>query len=44
MDIRSDVNTTSNRLLGFLSADNRALLAPHMARVSMAVRNTLVKL
>jgi CRP-like cAMP-binding protein len=41
MDARSAINTTSNRLLSFLSADNRARLAPHMDRVSLATRQTL---
>jgi CRP-like cAMP-binding protein len=35
------MNTTSNRLLNFLSTSNRALLAPHLQRVSMVPRNTL---
>jgi CRP-like cAMP-binding protein len=43
MDIRSEINTTSNRLLNFLSADNRAILAPHMHRVSLVPRNVLEK-
>jgi CRP-like cAMP-binding protein len=41
MDARSAINTTSNRLLSFLSADNRATLAPHMDRVSLVPRQTL---
>lgn len=41
MDIRSEINTTSNRLLNFLSAENRAILAPHIHRVSLAPRNVL---
>jgi CRP-like cAMP-binding protein len=41
MDIRSEINTTSNRLLNFLSPDIREILAPGMKRVSMAVRDTL---
>src|SRR5688572_16641551 len=40
MDIRTEINTT-NRLLNFLSPDNRRILAPHMKRVSMVVRATL---
>jgi CRP-like cAMP-binding protein len=41
MDIRSEVNTTSNQLLNFLSPKNRAILAPHMDRVSLTPRETL---
>jgi CRP-like cAMP-binding protein len=41
MDIRSEINTTSNRLLNFLSADNRSILAPHAKRVSLVPRNIL---
>jgi hypothetical protein len=41
MDIRSETNTTSNRLLNFLSPENRAILAPHLERVSLTVRETL---
>jgi CRP-like cAMP-binding protein len=41
MDIRTEINTTSNRLLNFLSPENRALLSPHMKRVPMAVRDVL---
>jgi CRP-like cAMP-binding protein len=37
----TDINTTSNRLLNFLSTENRALLDPHLKRVSMPVRETL---
>jgi len=43
MDIRVDINTTSNRLLNFLSPENRAVLAQHMERVPMVVRHTLEK-
>lgn len=43
MDIRTDINTTSNRLLNFLSTENRAILAPHMERVPMVLRRTLEK-
>jgi CRP-like cAMP-binding protein len=41
MDIRTDITTTSNQLLNFLSAENRAILAPHMKRVPMVLRHTL---
>lgn len=41
MDIRLAINSTSNGLLNFLSADNRALLAPHMERVSLVPRHVL---
>jgi CRP-like cAMP-binding protein len=41
MDIRSEINTTSNRLLNVLSSKNRAILAPHMERVSLVPRETL---
>jgi CRP-like cAMP-binding protein len=41
MDVRTDINTTSNRLLNFLSPENRAHLAPHMQRVSMMPRDVL---
>lgn len=41
MEAHSPVNTTSNRLLNFLSPDNRALLAPHLERVSMMTRKVL---
>jgi CRP-like cAMP-binding protein len=43
MDARTEITTTSNRLLNFLSTENRALLAPHMERVSMVVSHTLEK-
>jgi CRP-like cAMP-binding protein len=43
MDIHSDISTTSNRLLNFLSSENRALLDPHMARVQMVTRQVLEK-
>jgi CRP-like cAMP-binding protein len=35
------INTTSNRLLGFLTRKDRMVLDPHLQRVSMAVRDTL---
>jgi CRP-like cAMP-binding protein len=41
MDIRSEINTTSNQLLNFLSPADRAILAPHMKRVSLVTRETL---
>src|SRR5918995_4144629 len=41
MDTRSAINTTSNRLLNFLSLADRAILAPHMERVSLVLRQTL---
>jgi CRP-like cAMP-binding protein len=41
VDAHSPVNTTSNRLLNFLSANDRAILAPHLERVSMVPRNVL---
>jgi hypothetical protein len=41
MDIRTDITTTSNRLLNFLSTEYRAILAPHMKRVPMALHQTL---
>jgi CRP-like cAMP-binding protein len=41
MDTRSAINTTSNRLLNFLSPADRAILAPHMERVSLTLRQTL---
>jgi CRP-like cAMP-binding protein len=41
MENRSEINSTSNRLLNFLSVDNRAILAPHMARISLVPRNVL---
>jgi CRP-like cAMP-binding protein len=37
----TEINTTSNRLLGFLSTENRAILAPHMERVSLVPRTVL---
>jgi CRP-like cAMP-binding protein len=43
MDVRSEINATSNQLLGFLSTENRNVLAPHMKRVSMVVRDSLEK-
>jgi CRP-like cAMP-binding protein len=43
VDIHIGVNTTSNRLLGFLSTENRDVLAPHMERVSLVVRDSLEK-
>src|SRR5215216_6001453 len=41
MDIHSPISTTSNRLLNFLSAENRTMLAPHMTRVPLVLRQTL---
>jgi len=41
MDARSAINTTSNRLINFLSLDDRAILAPHMERVSLVPRQNL---
>jgi CRP-like cAMP-binding protein len=41
MKTRTNINTTSNRLLNFLSTENRAILVPQMKRVSMAVRDTI---
>jgi hypothetical protein len=41
MDIRTDITTTSNRLLNFLSTENRTILAPHMKRVPMVLHQTL---
>jgi CRP-like cAMP-binding protein len=41
MDTRSAINTTSNRLLNFLSPSDRECLASHMDRVSLVVRQTL---
>lgn len=38
-----EINTTSNQLLNFLSAENREILALHMERVSMAPREVLEK-
>jgi CRP-like cAMP-binding protein len=35
------INITTNRLLNFLSTSDRDSLAPHMERVSLALRNTL---
>jgi CRP-like cAMP-binding protein len=43
MDIRTQIDTTTNRLLNFLSIENRAILAPHMERVPMDLRQTLEK-
>jgi CRP-like cAMP-binding protein len=36
-----EINTTSNRLLGFLSPKNRDSLGPHMKRVTLALREEL---
>ena len=41
MDTRSAITTTSNRLLNFLSPADRAILVPHMERVSLTLRQTL---
>jgi CRP-like cAMP-binding protein len=41
MDIRAESNVTSNRLLNFMSPENRALLFPHMKRVAMETRDVL---
>ena len=41
METGNAINTTSNRLLNVLSADDRALLAPHLERVTMALRHVL---
>ncbi|MGH6874285.1 MAG: Crp/Fnr family transcriptional regulator [Aestuariivirgaceae bacterium] len=43
MDTRSEINTSSNRLLNFLSPGDRAILAPHMKRVSLVTRKLLEK-
>jgi CRP-like cAMP-binding protein len=39
----TEINTTSNRLLNFLSTKNRDILAPHLKRVSMMPREVLEK-
>jgi CRP-like cAMP-binding protein len=41
MEVHPAINTTSNRLLNFLSSDDRAILAPHLERVSMVPRDVL---
>jgi CRP-like cAMP-binding protein len=41
MDIPTQINTTTNRLLNFLSTENRAILAPHIERVHMDLCQTL---
>jgi CRP-like cAMP-binding protein len=41
MQTTFEINTTSNRLLGFLSSQNRNSLGPHMKRVSLVVREEL---
>jgi CRP-like cAMP-binding protein len=41
MDARSALDTTSNRVINFLSLDDRAILAPHMERVSLVARQNL---
>jgi CRP-like cAMP-binding protein len=43
MDIRTNVETTANRLLHFMSAEDRQLLAPNLERVELALRQTLEK-
>jgi CRP-like cAMP-binding protein len=43
MDIRTNVETTTNRLLSFMSAGDRQLLAPNLERVELALRQTLEK-
>jgi CRP-like cAMP-binding protein len=39
----AEINITNNRLLNFLSAADRSLLAPHMRRVQMVPRQVLEK-
>jgi CRP-like cAMP-binding protein len=41
MEAHAAINTSSNRLLNFLSPDNQAILAPHLKRVSMVPREVL---
>ena len=41
MDIRTNVETTTNRLLSFMSAGDHQLLAPHLKQVELALRQTL---
>jgi CRP-like cAMP-binding protein len=43
MDIRSNVENTSNRLLHLMSATDRQLLAPNLKQVELALRQTLEK-
>lgn len=43
MDVRTDLNSTSNRLLSFLSTTDRTLLAPNLQPVQLELRQTLEK-
>jgi CRP-like cAMP-binding protein len=43
MDIRSNIENTSNRLLHFMSATDRQLLAPNLKQAELAMRQTLEK-
>src|SRR5215212_5197658 len=43
MDIRTNVENTPNRLLTFMSAGDRQLLAPNLKHVELALRQTLEK-
>jgi CRP-like cAMP-binding protein len=43
MDIRSNIENTSNRLLHFISATDRQLLATNLKPVELAMRQTLEK-
>jgi CRP-like cAMP-binding protein len=43
MDIRTHVDSTSNRLLNFLSPDDRKLLTPHLKQLDLETRTTLEK-
>jgi CRP-like cAMP-binding protein len=43
MGIHANVENTSNRMLNFMSAGDRQLLAPHLKHVELALRQTLEK-
>jgi CRP-like cAMP-binding protein len=43
MDIRTQVDSTSNRLLNFLSPDDRKLLIPDLKQIELETRHTLEK-
>jgi CRP-like cAMP-binding protein len=43
MDIRSNIENTSNRLLHFMSAGDRQLLVPNLKHVELAMRQSLEK-
>ena len=43
MDIRTNGETASNRLLNFMSGEDRQLLTPHLKHVELMLRQTLEK-